>query len=115
MLWARWSQPLVDRINSLSNDPAVGGLLLYAASAADSLVYLADMDERAFGKNPSVSGVNPYAIDIAHARWACTSALTAVDLGAGSLGGSTCRHSEGIESMRWPPSIGEARNSASGQ
>jgi hypothetical protein len=85
MLWARWSS-LTERINSLSNAPAVGDLLLFAASAADSLAYLADVDERAFGENPDLSGVNPDAIDIAHVRWACTTALTAVDLGAGVLG-----------------------------
>src|SRR5262245_61493671 len=59
---------------------------MFAACTTDSLFYLADVDERSSKKGADTSGVHPDALDLAFARWACGSAVTAFDLSAGGLG-----------------------------
>ncbi len=85
MLWSRWSG-LTDEMNRLQGAAEVDGLLLFAAGAADSLSYLADLDERAFGPEGHLHGHNAGVVDLAHARWATSTSLTAVDLSAAALG-----------------------------
>jgi hypothetical protein len=85
VLWGRWSG-LTGKINQLPDSAPVGGLLLFAAGAADSLSYLADLDARAFGPSRDLLGYHEDIIDLAHARWACGTALTSVDLSAAALG-----------------------------
>ena len=61
--------------------------LPYAAIwAAESLHYLADIDETRFGGPWVADGHSNRPIDDAHMRWAATSAITALDLLAAALG-----------------------------
>ena len=73
--------------------PEAGALLMWAVSAVDALYYLADVDA-SYDAIGSVTGMHhPDVIDIAHARWAVGTAMTALDLCAAALGRAICKHS----------------------
>src|SRR5690349_12740359 len=68
--------------------PDSGALLMWAVFSADSLHYLADVDAR-----PEIEGDHdPDTADIAHARWATGTCITALDLCAAALGRTFCGH-----------------------
>lgn len=72
--------------------PEAGALLMWAVSAVDALYYLADVDAF-YDSSRSVLGTHrPDVIDVAHARWAAGTSITALDLCAAALGRAICKH-----------------------
>jgi hypothetical protein len=68
--------------------PDSGALLMWAVFSADSLHYLADVDA-----HPEIVGDHdPDTADVAHARWATSTCITALDLCAAALGRTFCRY-----------------------
>ena len=58
-----------------------GGYLQWAMLTVEGLHWLADMDDRAFaGGRVGLQGHPAISVDIAHARWATASAISAIDL-----------------------------------
>ena len=73
--------------------PEAGALLAWACWTVDCLYYLDDVD-RAFDTSDfSAIGHRPDVVDVAHARWATSSCITALDLCAAALGRALCSHS----------------------
>ncbi len=66
MFGARWSG-LTAQMGAWRDDRA-GGLVLFAAGAGDSLHYLADIDDRAFGDRQDLTGYHEDVVDLAHVR-----------------------------------------------
>lgn len=96
----------VGRLLNNKNNPqhaAIGHLAGAAGRAAESLVYLADIDDRRFG---SVWPVDTYAndaVDDGHVRWAATTGLTNLDLciaAAARLAGFARRPPRGEDCVR---------------
>jgi glutathione S-transferase len=85
---------------SLAHDPLFGAAgqvlgqrndvaaacLMWAGSVVDALDYLSDLDSTAAQEDRFATGYDAFTVDVAHARWAAGSALTAVDLCAAALG-----------------------------
>ena len=58
----------------------------WAVDAVESLRWLADVDDWAFrGGRENLGKRDPRVIDVAHVRWATTTAITALDLCAVEL------------------------------
>jgi len=69
-----------------------GALFLFAVWAVESLYYLGDLDR---ALDPSQATVGDHVgdvVDVAHARWAMGTCITALDLGAAALGRALCAH-----------------------
>lgn len=71
--------------------PTAGALITWAALTVDSLNYLDEID-REYESNLPVESQWRGIIDVAHARWAAATAVTALDLCAAGLGRAICRH-----------------------
>lgn len=96
----------VGRLLNGKNNPqhgAIGHLAVAAGRAAESLVYLADVDDNRFkGIWPS-DGYDNDTIDDGHVRWAASGALTSLDLciaAAGRFAGFAQRPPRGEHSIR---------------
>ena len=79
-------------LNGKSNpqEAAIGHLVNAAGRAAESLVYLAELDDHRFKNTWPVDDHQNNVVDDGHVRWAATSALTSLDLcmaAAARLGG----------------------------
>lgn len=68
----------------LRND--VHGHLLWAAWTVDALYYLDDLDQDAERFRWTRLGHHPDSVALAHARWAASTAMTALDLSAAAIG-----------------------------
>lgn len=69
-----------------SADPLCGGLISWARDCVDTLYYLADHDSVVFQALPiTYRGHNASVINVAHVRWASSTAITALDLCAAAL------------------------------
>lgn len=71
-------------------EAAIGHLATVACRAAESLVYLADIDDARFGGEWVQDAYPNDVVDDAHVRWAASTALTSLDLctaAAARLGG----------------------------
>lgn len=96
----------VGRLLNGKNNPqeaAIGHLATAAGRAAESVVYLADMDDRRFGGLWPEDGYPNDAVDDGHVRWASSAALTSLDLciaAAARLGGFARRPPRGEGSIR---------------
>ncbi len=60
--------------------------MLWATSAVDGLAYLDDLDTARDGGARFTNGHDALVIDVAHARWAAGTAMTALDLCAAAIG-----------------------------
>jgi hypothetical protein len=60
-------------------DPEASALLAWATWTVDSLHYLVEIDDE-FAAHERKRGFDPHTIDIAHVRWATSTAITALDL-----------------------------------
>lgn len=67
-----------------------GALLGWAIWAVESLEYLDVLDDDAFGANRDLRGCHPDVVDIAHCRWASSTAITSLDLCAAALQAFYC-------------------------
>ena len=83
---------LIQQFEARHNSPTAGALLMWAVSAVDCLYYLDDIDREFDNSRVSLAGHKPDVIDIAHARWATGTSITAVDLCAAGLGRTFCGH-----------------------
>jgi hypothetical protein len=64
---------------------------MFAVLAADGLAYLRHLDEETFGSREKAPLADwEQAVDMAHVRWAATTAVTTLDLLAGALGRLRC-------------------------
>ena len=70
--------------------PNAGALLIFALHSVDSLYYLLDIDRRDDLSAPTIGGHAPDVVDVAHARWATGTCVTALDLCAAGLGRALC-------------------------
>ena len=82
----RFSELTIAEIARLLNgknhphETAIGHLALAAARSAESLTYLADLDDKRFGGAWPNDNYPNDTVDDAHVRWAATGALTSLDL-----------------------------------
>jgi hypothetical protein len=92
----RLSELTINEIGRLLNgkghphEAAVAHLAMAAARCAESLTYLADIDNSRFDETWPIDSWPNDMVDEAHVRWAATSALTSLDLcmaAAARLGG----------------------------
>ena len=86
-----------------SQHGAIGHLSSAAGRSAESLVYLAEIDDRRFKDTWPVDGYQNDVVDDGHVRWAATGALTSLDLcmaAAARLGGFAQRPPRGEDSIR---------------
>jgi len=73
------------------SSPEAGALLAWAAWTVESLHYLDDLDRAYDATHAPIGGHRPDVVDVAHARWAAGSAITALDLCAAGLGRTFCQ------------------------
>jgi hypothetical protein len=78
-------KPISAAVSLNPRDPDAGALLSWAGWAADSLFYLQGVDALAFGEG-GLGGRHDGVVEIAHFRWAASTAVTALDLGAAAIG-----------------------------
>jgi hypothetical protein len=80
------SRQVVNEVGRLLNgkghpdEAAIAHLSTAAARSAESLVYLADIDDRRFGGAWPFDGYENDSVDDGHVRWAAAGALTSLDL-----------------------------------
>ena len=85
---AHWPQnhlELIAQFEKRHAHPEVGGLLFFAVWAVDSLYYLSDLDQVLNPAKVIVGTHSADVVDVAHARWAVTTCITALDLCAAGL------------------------------
>ena len=92
-------------LNGMNNSQhgAIGHLSSAAGRAAESLVYLAEIDDRRFKDIWPVDRYQNDIVDDGHVRWAATGSLTSLDLcmaAAARLGGFAQRPPRGEHSIR---------------
>jgi hypothetical protein len=81
---------IIQNFEARHNNPDAGALLIWAVSTVDCLYYLDDLDQEFNTSGSSMAGHRPDVIDVAHARWATSSAITSLDLCAAGLGRVFC-------------------------
>lgn len=105
----RLSESVVNEIGRVLNgsgnsqQAAIGHLATAAARAAESLVYLAEIDDQRFGGVWPDDGYPNAAVDDGHVRWASAGALSSLDLcvaSAARLGNFALRPPRGEDSIR---------------
>ena len=74
-------------------NPQAGALFAWAAWTVESLHYLDDIDRSYDTLRTAIDGHRRDVVDVAHARWATSTCITALDLCAAGLGRSFCGHS----------------------
>ena len=72
--------------------PSAGALFAWAARTVEGLHYLDDIDRRYDTSHAVVDGHRSDVADVAHARWATGTCITALDLCAAGLGRSFCAY-----------------------
>lgn len=96
----------VGRLLNATNNPqqgAIGHLASAAGRAAESLAYLAEIDDLRFKDVWPVDGYQNDVVDDGHVRWAAAGALTSIDLSmaaAARLGRFAQRPPRGEDSIR---------------
>jgi len=91
-IWTSEPTELIQSFETRHKNPLAGALFGWAAWAVESLHYLDDID-RAYDTSHKVIGAHrPDVVDVAHARWATGTCITALDLCAAGLGRSFCAH-----------------------
>jgi len=88
-VWKPETQPIIAAFAHRTGSVEAGALASWAVWTVDSLHYLDDLDQ---SRSNSAAGrrYNPSTVDVAHARWATSTAKTAIDLCAAALGRSYC-------------------------
>ncbi len=90
--WIREPTGVIQAFETQHKNALAGALFAWAASAVESLHYLDDID-RTYDDSHAVIGAHrPDVVDVAHARWATGTCITALDLCAAGLGRSFCKH-----------------------
>jgi hypothetical protein len=91
-----WTTDYTDMIRPFEvryKAPEAGALFVWAATSVEALHYLDDLDA-AFACSPKTVGNHNFdVVDVAHARWATTTCVTAIELCAAALGRAFCGNS----------------------
>ena len=88
-----WSTDPIELIRSFETrhrNPASGALFAWAAWAVDGLHYLDDIDHAYDESHATIGEHRPDVVNVAHARWATGTCITALDLCATGLGRAFC-------------------------
>src|SRR5436190_7210500 len=88
--WAKNPGQVAQAYEARGGSTMLGALLLWAAWAVEGLYYLDDFDAVQVNYPDDVNGHHADVVDIAHVRWATSSAVTALDLCAAILGRVCC-------------------------
>jgi len=83
---------LIKSFEARHQNPASGALFCWAASSVESLHYLDDIDRIYDTSHATIADHGPDVVDVAHARWATATSITALDLCAAGLGRAFCQH-----------------------
>jgi hypothetical protein len=89
---------LIQHFEARHNSPKAGALFMWAVSTVDCLYYLDDIDHDFDSSRKPLEDHRRDIIDVAHARWATGSSITALDLCAAGLGRSFCAN-KGIHEL----------------
>ncbi len=81
---------LIKSFEAEHQNPASGALFFWAVWAVDSLHYLDDIDRTYDTSHATIADHRPDVVDVAHARWATATSITALDLCAAGLGHAFC-------------------------
>jgi hypothetical protein len=83
----RWQVPPASIVPVLdARSTTAASCLTWAVAAVDSLHYLQDLDAALPGTRLLPGGHDALTVDLAHARWAAGTAMTALDLCAAAIG-----------------------------
>jgi hypothetical protein len=82
--WPPAMQSAIELLSSRNVDAS--GCVLWATSAVEGLAYLDDLDTALDGSARMATGHDALVVDVAHARWAAGTAMTALDLCAAAIG-----------------------------
>ena len=89
-----WPRTLIEIVQAFearrSGRGDIGALILWATWTVEGLHYLDDLDSLHHKGDLSVEDRQPDIVNIAHVRWATSSAITALDLCAAALGRECC-------------------------
>ncbi len=91
--WASDPIAVIQEFEARHKSPAAGALFMSAISTTESLDYLDDIDRAYDSFHAVVGNQRADVIDVAHARWATSACITALDLCAAGLGRSFCANS----------------------
>jgi hypothetical protein len=90
--WTVDPMEVVKAFEARHNAPSAAALFAWALRTVETLHYLDDIDRAYDASHVPFGGYSPDVIDVAHARWATTSCVTAIDLCAAGLGRAFCGH-----------------------
>ena len=83
--WSIEPGPIIEGLGARA--AAAASCLSYAVAAVESLFYLADLDSMLMtGARHLPEGHDALTVDVAHARWAAGTAVTALDLCGAAVG-----------------------------
>jgi hypothetical protein len=90
--WPADPGPEIQAFAQRHSNAEAGLLLIWATSCIDALPYLDEID-LAFDRTRKVSGSHrPDIVDLAHARWATGTCITALDLCVAAIGRALLKH-----------------------
>lgn len=95
--WTREPTELIRLFETRHYTPASGALFSWAAWAVEGLHYLDDIDRAYDCSHATIGGHSRDVVDVAHARWATATCITALDLCAAGLGHAFCGHKRTLE------------------
>lgn len=91
MVWNQDPNSVLNSFHSRNGVSDLSSLVMWAVWSAEGLCFLDDQDATLQVNYPTfVNGHHPDVIDIAHARWATGTSITALDLCAAALGRHYC-------------------------
>jgi hypothetical protein len=96
----QWSTEPTDLIRPFEvrhNAPEAGALFAWASRAVEELFYLDDIDLAFEASAQTIGNHNPDVVDVAHARWATGTCITALDLCAAAFGRTFCGNTSNRE------------------
>ncbi len=79
MNWPTGPIELIQSFENRHKSPTAGALFSWAAWAVESLHYLDDIDRAYDTSHATIGGHTPDVVDVAHARWATATSITALD------------------------------------
>jgi hypothetical protein len=88
--WATDPHIVIQNFEKRRGGPEAGALFAWATVCVQSLHYLDDIDEAHDRSSQVPGGHHPDHVAVAHARWATSTSITALDLCAAGLGRAFC-------------------------
>jgi hypothetical protein len=90
--WPNDPLQVVAQFEARHGNPESGALLRFGVWAVESLHYLGDVDRAIDPSRATIGDHQADVVDVAHARWATGTCITAIDLCAAALGRALCAH-----------------------